>query len=380
MSASRSRVLLAPTLAALLVAGATPALAQDAETRVSVTISESGCEPSSLSVPAGPVVFEITNLGGDIGEFEILQDTFVIDEVENIVPTFQNNMVTRLDGGEYVLACFTLQSPRGTLTVTGGPAGTRPPSAVVDADTLAAYQAEYETYVRAQGTTFAAAVAEFVAAIKAGDLATAQALYAPSRVGWESIEPIAELFSDLDQAMDFREEDFAAGVDDPDFKGYHRIERILWVDDASGDLDALADELLANANDLAGRLSTLPIDAYTMTQGAGALIDEVAQTKMTGEEDRYSGTDLWSIQANIDGAKKIVDIVRPSLATVDPAYLERLDAAFATIDELTAKYRDGDDFQPFSAITPEDLTAMQAALAGLSEVLGQLAGTLGLSA
>ena len=71
------------------------------------------------------------------------------------MPTFQNNLVTRLDGGEYVTVCFTLQSPRGTLSVTGGPAGSRPPSALVDATTLAAYQAEYETYVRAQGAKFA---------------------------------------------------------------------------------------------------------------------------------------------------------------------------------------------------------------------------------
>ena len=163
----------------------------------------------------------------------------------------------------------------------------------------------------------------------------ARALYAPSRLGWESIEPVAELFADLDEAIDFREEDFPGLADDPSFRGYHRIERILWVDGASGDLDALADELLANANDLAGRLATLAIEPYRMTQGAGALIDEVAQTKMTGEEDRYSGTDLWSIQANIDGSKRIVDIVRPALAAADAAYLERLDGAFATIDGLT---------------------------------------------
>ncbi|MFN8519267.1 MAG: iron uptake system protein EfeO [Chloroflexota bacterium] len=379
MVTARTRVLV-PALAGLLVTGGAPTLAQDAETRVAVTISESGCEPSTLSVPAGPVVFEITNFGGGVGEFEILRDDFVIDEVENIVPTFQNNLVSRLDGGEYGLICFSIQAPRGTLSVTGGPAGSRPPSGVVDADTLAAYQAEYETYVRAQGTTFAEAVAGFVTAIEAGDLETAKTLYAPSRIGWESIEPVAELFSDLDQAMDFREEDFAAGVDDPAFTGYHRIERLLWVDGASGDLDALADQLLANANDLAQRLQSLSIDPYQMTQGAGALIDEVAQTKMTGEEDRYSGTDLWSIQANIDGSQRIVDIVRPSLAAADQGYLDRLDAAFAAVNAVTDRYRTDDGFQAFSAIAPEDITAMQAALAGLSELLGQLSGTLGLSA
>jgi iron uptake system component EfeO len=372
--------LLIPTVAGLIAVAAAPSLAQDAETRVPVVISESGCEPSAIGVPAGPVVLEITNLGGDIGEFEILQGDFVIDEVENIVPTFQNNLVSRLDGGEYQLACFTLQSPRGMLSVTGGPSGTRPPSTVVDPDTLAAYRDEYQTFVRAQGATFADAVAGFVGAIKVGDLDTARALYAPSRIGWESIEPIAELFSDLDQAIDFREDDYPGRFDDPDFRGYHRIERLLWVEEASGDLQTLADELVANANDLAGRLDTLPIDPYTMTQGAGALIDEVAQTKMTGEEDRYSQTDLWSIQANIDGSRRIVDIVRPSLAAADPAYLERLDAAFATVTALTDRYRTEEGFQPFGMIIPEDLTAMQAALAGLSEELGRLSGTLGLAA
>lgn len=377
MTIARPRVLV-PALVGLLAGGAMPALAQDADARVAVTISESGCEPSAISVPAGPVVFEITNLGGDAGEFEILRDGFVVEEVENIVPTFQNSLVSRLDGGEYQLVCFDLQSPRGTLSVIGGPAGTRPPSAIVDADTLAAYQAAYETYVRAQGAAFAEAVAGFVAAIQAGDVATAKALYAPSRVGWESIEPVAELFSDLDQAMDSQEEDFAGGVDDPAFTGYHRIERLLWVDGSSGDLEVLSGRLLADANDLAQRLQTLSIDAYQMTQGAGALIDEVAQTKMTGEEDRYSETDLWSIQANIDGSRRIVDIVRPSLAVVDPAYLERLDAAFAAVAEVTDRYRTEDGFQPFSAVTADDRAAMQAGLAGLAEVLWQLSGILGL--
>ena len=154
MSVVRARFL-GPVVASVLVLGAAPALAQETETRVQVNLTESGCEPSAISVPAGPVTFEVVNLGGEVGEFEILQGDFVIDEVENIVPAFQSNLVTRLDGGEYTTVCYTLQSPRGTLSVTGGPAGTRPPSAVVDAATLAAYQAEYETYVRAQGAQFA---------------------------------------------------------------------------------------------------------------------------------------------------------------------------------------------------------------------------------
>ena len=50
--------------AMLLAAGGVPAMAQEGVTRVPVVVSESGCEPAAISVPAGPVVFEITNFGG----------------------------------------------------------------------------------------------------------------------------------------------------------------------------------------------------------------------------------------------------------------------------------------------------------------------------
>ncbi len=368
-----------PVLAALIMAASAPVIAQDMENRVQVILTASGCEPAAINVPAGPVVLEITNGGDEVAEFEILQGDFVVDEAENIVPGFQNDLVTRLDGGEYTTVCYSLQSPRGTLSVTGGSAASAQPSTVVDAATLATYQTEYETYVRAQATEFVTRVTAFTEALKAGDLDRARDLYASSRVPWETIEPIVELFADLDHAIDVREEDFQS-VDDPSWTGFHRIERILWVDHASGDLGTLADGLLANATDLASRLATLPVDAYQMAQGAGALIEEVAQTKMTGEEDRYSGTDLWSIAANIEGSHRIVDILRPSLQSVAPDYLAQLDAAFVVVDTLIDRYRDGAGFRGFSDITPTDLTALQTALAGLAEVLSRLAGTLGLAA
>jgi iron uptake system component EfeO len=168
-------------------------------------------------------------------------------------------------------------------------------------------------------------------------------------------------------------------VDDPGFTGFHRIERILWVDDASGDLASLAQKLDADVRDLQARLADLTIEPRVMARGAGELIDEVAQSKLTGEEDRYSQTDLWSISANIDGSQKIVEILRPVLEQVDAAYLERVEAAFAEVEAVVDAYRAGDDFAPFGDITPDDLTRLQARMAGLSEVLAQLPGVLGLA-
>lgn len=372
---TRPAILAALAALALVV----PVAAQD-EVRVAVTVNEAGCEPAAIEVPSGVVTFEVTNAGGDVGEFEILRDDRVVDEVENILPGFVINMVTRLDGGEYQTVCFTLQSPRGTLAVSGGAAPSAPPSTVVDAAVLDGYRQAYQDWVNERAGTLVDDVNAFTAAITSGDLDTARALYAPTRVAWEEIEPIAELFADLDVAIDAREEDFAGGVDDPEFTGFHRIERILWVDGASGDLNALAEGLAANVADLQGRLAELVIEPRVMARGAGELIDEVAQSKLTGEEDRYSGADLWSIDANVDGARKIVEILRPTLDTVDAELLGRIDAAFAEVDDVIGGYARDDGFALFPEITPEDLTRLQVAMAGLTERLAQLPGVLGLSA
>jgi iron uptake system component EfeO len=362
--------------ACIILAG--PVLAQD-ETRVPVVVDDSGCEPAAMEVPAGVVVFEVTNAGGDVGEFEILSGDRVIDEVENIVPGFVVTMVTRLQGGSYETVCYTLVSPRGTLEVTGGAAPSAAPSDVVDAAVLSAARDDYKAWVDERATALTQDVGAFVAAILAGDLDAARALYAPSRVAWEEIEPIAELYADLDVVIDAREEDFAAGVDDPEFTGFHRIERILWVEGASGDLASLAQKLEADVRDLEGRLADLVIEPRVMARGAGELIDEVAQSKLTGEEDRYSRTDLWSISANVDGSRRIVDILRAILEQVDPAYLGQMDGAFKDVEAVLDVYRDGDGFAPFGDISAADLTRLQARMAGLSEVLAQLPGVLGLA-
>ena len=279
-----------------------------------MSVSPDGCAPKTVTATAGQVLFVVTNTGADPAEFEIIgSDQKVIDEAENIFPGFVVNLQSRLDGGTYELVCGTLTSPRGALTVSGGAAATRPPSTVVDQATIEAAVAEYRTYVLAQSDDLIKVIDTFTTAVDAGDLEAAKAAYGPSRVPWERVEPIAELFADLDPKIDAREDDYQAGVDDPGFTGYHKLEELLFAKGTTDGTSELTAGLRANVAELRTRLETLEIDPRVMTQGAGVLIDEVAQSKMTGEEDRYSKLDLWSIDPNLEGSAKIVDILRPTL-------------------------------------------------------------------
>ncbi len=366
-------------LAAACQPGA-PAGVSEAE-RIEVSVSEDGCSPATVETAAGPVTFVVTNTGAETGEFEIILDgERVIDEVENIIPGFVVNMSTRLDGGTYAMQCGNLRTTPGVLSVTGGDAATPEPNAIVDATRLIAARDAYADYVDTQVTDLVGRIDVFADAVESGDLEAAKASYAAARVPWERIEPIAELFPDLDGAIDFREEDFEGGVDDPGFKGFHRIEKVLWADSTAEGLAPLATELRANVAELKSRIDALDIDPRVMARGAGELIDEVAQSKMTGEEDRYSKMDLYAIDANVDGSAIIVEQLRPILTELDPDYLASLDAASATVTEVIDRYAEGDGFEGFDAISAEDLKLMQARLAELSELLAQLPGTLGLAA
>ena len=69
----------------------------------------------------------------------------------------------------------------------------------------------------------------------------ARRLYAPARVHYERIEPIAELFNDLDGSIDARADDFEKKEQDPTWTGFHRLEKALFADKATDGLDAAAD-------------------------------------------------------------------------------------------------------------------------------------------
>ncbi len=58
---------------------------------------------------------------------------------------------------------------------------------------------------------------------QAGDVAKAKALFAAARAHYETIEPVAESFGDLDPKIDAREDDVA---DRRPWTGFHRIEQV----------------------------------------------------------------------------------------------------------------------------------------------------------
>ena len=239
---------------------------------------------------------------------------------------------------------------------------------------------DYKIYVTEQLDELASHTQAFTAAVKRGDLATAQQLYAPTRVYYESIEPIAELFSDLDASIDSRVDDHEQGVKAPDFTGFHHIEYSLFAEHTTEGLATLADGLDKDIKDLQARVAGLTFPPEKVVGGAAALLEEVAATKVSGEEDRYSHTDLYDFQGNIDGAKKIVDLFRGQLTQQDQAFVAKVDKNFASVNSILAKYRTADGgFQTYDKVKDRDRKALIGPVNTLAEDLSTLRGKLGLN-
>ena len=236
---------------------------------------------------------------------------------------------------------------------------------------LVAAVATYRAYVLREAATIRTRTTVLTDAVRSRDLVRARAAYAPSRLSWERIEPVAGLVPELDGVLDSRVDD-VSGADDPQWTGWHRIEYLLWRQNSTAAARPLADRLDRDLVTLERRLRTVPITPKAIALGAGALIEEVSQGKITGEEDRYSHTDLWDFAGNVQGAQAAYSVFAARLKARDAGLAATVDRQFATVEASLAPYRSGEGYQPYPALAAADKARMQAQLAALAESLAQL--------
>lgn len=239
--------------------------------------------------------------------------------------------------------------------------------------------AQYKIYVAENTAKLVKDTRQFVAAIKAGNVEKAKELFAPTRTSYEAVEPVVELFSDLDKAIDARADAFEKKEADPAFEGFHRIEYGLWEKGSTAGLEKYADKLLENVVELNDRVNKLTFPPKVVVGGAAVLMEEVAATKISGEEDRYSRTDLWDFEANFAGSKKIFDLLRPLLQKKDPKFVAEVEANFKTVADILAQYKTkGGGFVSYEKLSDADRKVLSTKVNTLAEDLAKLRGMLGL--
>ncbi|WP_430500068.1 iron uptake system protein EfeO [Micromonospora trifolii] len=336
-----------------------------------VKASDTACEVGSTDLGAGTATFKITNSGAKVTEFYVYADgDRVMGEVENIAPGLSRELHVELPAGTYQTACkpgMSGKGIRGALKVSGSAQPLTADAALGDATD------NYQRYVKSQTTALLDKTEEFVGAVKAGDVAKSKALYPVARTYWERIEPVAEIFGDLDPKIDGREEVIEEGME---FTGFHRIEKDLWQ---SGDISKdgpIADRLLVDVKEIVAKANAEKLSPLQLANGAKELLDEVASGKITGEEDRYSHTDLWDFAANLEGSKAAVSALRPALQQRSPELVTQLDTEFANVEGLLGKHRDGDGWKLHTALSKAELKELSDGINALAEPISKVAAAV----
>jgi iron uptake system component EfeO len=357
---------------------------------VKVTMANNGgkdaCALDTTSVPAGPVTFTVVNTGAPgITEMELLKDQRIIGEKENLAPGLDPvSFTVTLDGGSYQLYCPGASAEYQTLTVTGR-ASAAPTGTV--ASILSQGTKDYAAYIVNQIHQLGDGVKALDAAVQSGNLDAAKTAYAKARLFWERSESSVEGFvlpgfavgdnaGSLDYLIDMRA---SSPVDAKvGWKGFHAIERDLWQGGAiTPGTKALSTELVGNVAKLSDIVANLQYKPEDLANGASDLIEEVQNTKITGEEEAFSHIDLVDISGNVEGAQQAYASLRPGLEKIDANLVKQIDQQFQAVLKVLDGYRDPSALGGYRLYTPElratDASKLTAVIQPLHQSLSTVA-------
>jgi iron uptake system component EfeO len=340
-----------------------------------VTITAAGgCAADRTEFAAGGLTVNIANKDATaVSEVELLSGERILGEKENLPPGFKGTFAVNVSAGTYTLYCPGAAKEKTTIKVTG--AGATSSNATVAALLKTATDG-YATYVTTQTGALLQSVTALNTALHGTDLVAAQDGYKKARPFYEKIEPVAESFTvgkdSLDADIDAREGDVPAAQ----WTGFHRIEKALFQTRKLSGLTGYGDGLVANVTKLQQLTGKLTYQPTELANGAQELLDEVAGSKITGEEERYSHIDVLDIANNDEGAEQAFAQLEPALKKIDPALVTTISARFAALDKVVEGYRSTTDpsgYVLYTTLSAADKRNLAAAVKAVQEPLSKVA-------
>ena len=355
---------------------------------IEVKITDTSCEVASNEVPSGTVTFSITNSGTATNEFEILAEDQlqIISERENLTPGTTVELTVQLEPGSYYTASKTnmVGALVGTTALTVTDSGEAVEVSDDEKELREKAVTNYTAYIKDQAGQLIDATNEFLEVWDEGkgDLEKAKELYPTARMYYERIEPTAESFGDIDPNLDLREKDAQAGdLDDMSkWKGWHAIEKDLWSESGFSDKKRakLAKELKADTQSLYDLVYSkdFEVSLSDVSNGAIDLMEEVATSKISGEEEAFSHTDLYDFWANVEGAKVAYGNVKDLAKLKDADMVTKLDSAFDDVQTKLEKYKSGDTYKSYDELSDSEIKTLSDKVDALRGDLADLTATI----
>ncbi|MEL1087024.1 iron uptake system protein EfeO [Pseudomonas sp. OB66] len=345
-----------------------------------VNIHPHSCEPNALTVPAGRASFRIVNRSERAVEWEILDGVLVVEERENIAPGLSQVINANLQPGDYAITCGLLSNPRGTLHVTPTAASDAAAKAKPSMVAFVGPLSEFRVYLAVQSSALIKAATALNQAIATGDLEQAQALYLPARAAYQRLAPAAQRLAELDNQINARADYFEKREQDPAFVGFHRLEYALFQQRKLDDVAPIAQRLLADVTVLKQQLLAQSLPPEQLVGIVVRNLNSLADVRAgSGEEERYSRSDLNGFAANAQTARKVVDLLRPMLSKSSADVLANVDQAMSDFDNQLNAFKSADGYVSYDAVTAAQRQQIAAKAKVLAAAMDGIDPALGLS-
>jgi len=315
-----------------------------------LVVTADHCAAGWRSRTAGHVVFGIEDRTDHSGEIYVFNPYSGVTVAHTALdPHAIVRLPVHLPTGRYRWSCRLEGLPARTSTVVtvgpapvlGGPAG--PTFYVpVTANHMAGAISSYRAYVEEELTLESSQVQLLATAIAGGQISAARSAWLTAHLTWHRIGGAYDAFGALGTSIDGTADGLQAGTASPQFTGFHKVEMDLWEDDslASAAVDTTA--LLADVGALAVRFPKESIAATELPLRTHEILEDALRDELSGEDDYGSGTDMASVEADVDGTRELLSLLAPLLRPRAPDLLSTVTSQLDALDTaLSAAQVDG---------------------------------------
>ena len=275
-----------------------------------------------------------------------------------------------LGSGRYRFVCLPADADpvRGpTVTVGAAPASsTLTPGLIpVTRGDLIPVALAYGKWVGTRLPVLQQQVAALSADAEEGDLSAAKTDWLAAHTTYETLGAAYDAFGDVGDRID--------GLPRDGLTGFHLVESQLWGGAPAATVAASAAQLAADVGALAGTFADAEIDPGAIALRAHEIVEVSVQDVLTGAADAGSGTELATIDANLEGASQALAPLHDILASRYDA-LDRTTQALQQSRALVESFHAPDGtWTPLGSLDRGQRERLDAALDQDAELLAPVA-------
>ncbi|MFD3502281.1 iron uptake transporter permease EfeU [Streptomyces sp. NPDC058678] len=341
-----------------------------------ITVSPAHCGNGFTAPERGRQSFQVRNNGSITVEAYLIDPATaaVYGEAEGIAPGTTRTLIATIGGGSYAWRCVPTSGEAVTsaaVRVTGG--STVKAVLPVTEKGLAAPLAAYRAYVQKGLAVLLTKTRTLQGDIKAGRLDRARQDWLPAHEQYASLGAAYGTFGTFDAQINGTTAGRPGGVKDPGFTGFHRVEYGLWHGESAGSLAPAAGQLTADVTALRKDFPHQDFDPADLPLRTHEILEGTLQHELTGATDYGSGTELATTEANIDGTRELLGLLRPLIDERDPKVSPAVGGWLRRTEQLVLSARRGDGgWTPVGELPADTRRRLDGAMGQLLEELAPI--------